>query len=140
MKKYYDLDKITPEMRKKFQEDFKKYIQKQVMYDKRQFERISKFMEKLSDKEIDIWADKFIKWENNYEIYQYDYNHVQTQSRILDAVTEYCKQNGKEIRIRKDEDFCTLGFKWKKYTFKLYQGQGAFWRIWKGKKVIFTSV
>jgi CRISPR/Cas system CSM-associated protein Csm4 (group 5 of RAMP superfamily) len=131
---------ITDEEYDKILEDFRKHIQKEVSYKNIQNERISKFISKLSQEEIESWMDKFLKWENEYEEYCCNVRHIQTDSNIFSALMNYIEQEGKTIRIHKDEDFCACGFKWNKYRFKLYQGQGAFWRIWKGRKVIFTNI
>lgn len=120
-------------------EDMKKYFQQIAEYENRQLSRITKFIEKLSQEELEKWIDKFLKWEDDYEEFQYVHRHVQTESKIFAAWMSYIEQQGKSMRIFRNEMFCTRKYKWKKYKFVLYQGQGAFWRIWKGRKVIFQN-
>jgi hypothetical protein len=138
MKNFFGKE-FTDEQWEVLKKDFAEIIKKDLVYKKRQEERISKFIEKLSQEEIESWINKFLKWEDKYEERYYD-KGIQTHSKIFGHLIDVLESKGKQIRIYRDEMFCTNGFKWNKYKFKLYQGQGAFWRIWKGKKEIFTNV
>jgi len=131
---------ITDEEYDKILKDFSKHINQQISYKMIQIERISNFIKKLSQEEIELWMDKFLKWETKYEEFQYDNRQVQTHSNIFGALMDFVESEGKSIRIYKDEMFCAAGYKWNKYRFKLYQGQGAFWRILVGRKQIFTNI
>jgi len=131
---------LTDEEWDKMIADLVERLKKEKAYNARQEERISRFIEKLSQEEIESWMDKFLKWENEYEEYCYTKRHIITNSKIFEHLIDILESQGKQIRIHRDEDFCTGGFKWNKYRFKLYQGQGAFWRIWKGRKEIFTNI
>jgi hypothetical protein len=139
MKNFFGKE-ISDEEWNSIMNDFFEVVEKENVYNHRQEDRISKFIEKLSQEEIEQWMDKFLKWEDEYEEYCYTERHVLTNSEIFSHLIDVLESKGKPIRIYRDEDFCTGGFKWNKYRFKLYQGQGAFWRIWKGRKVIFTNI
>lgn len=132
--------KITQEQMDEMLEDVKKFIQNDTNYEKHQNERFEKFIEKLSDEQIDFWMDKFLKWEKEYEDFRYLNRREQSDSHIFSNLICYLKPKGASIKINRDEMFCTYGFKWKNYKFKLYQGQGAFWKIWKKRKLIFTNI
>jgi hypothetical protein len=129
---------LTDEEFEDLREDVRIYFDNMFKHKERQLDHIEKFISKLSQEEIEKWMDKFLKWEEKYEEFRYDKRHEQATSRIFNAFTNFIKKNGKEMR-RSSEMFCTGGWKWNKYTIKLYQGQGCFWRIWKNRKVIFQT-
>jgi hypothetical protein len=137
MKSFFE--DMTSEQKEKFWDEFKKRVEKDQTFKKRQEDRISKFINKLSQEEIEQWMNKFLKWEDEYEEYRYMKHNEQANSNIFGYLINLLRYKGKEIRIYQDEDFCGGGFKWNKYRFKIYHGQGSFWRIWKGRKQIFQN-
>lgn len=97
--------------------------------------RIETYINKLEI--FDDWFPKFLKWEEKFEDYNYTVKNVQTESRIFNHLIDIFEPKAKILNLR--EDFLAKAFKYNGYTFKLYVGQGSFWRILKGKKVIFQS-
>lgn len=138
MKEFFGKE-LTDEQWDKIIDDMKIYFERQANYKRRRIDRISKFIDNLLEDQLNAWMDKFLKWEEKYEEYCYDVQHVQTTSQIFNGLTDYIKENGKEIGNTKKEMFFSGGWKWKNYTFRLYCGQGCFWRIWRKRTVIFQT-
>jgi hypothetical protein len=102
-------------------------------------ERISKMIKDLSDEELEKWMEKFLIWEEKWEDMQYHKRHVETDSLLFNSLYEFVRQNGININGRYDEDFLASADEWRGYTFKLYQGQGCFYRIERKGELIFQS-
>lgn len=131
---------LTDEQWNKIIDEMKFCFEQHTAYKRRRIDRISKFINNLPEDRIDIWMDKFLKWEKKYEEYCYDVRHVQTSSQIFNGLTDYIEQNGKLVKSTKNDSmFFAGGWKWNNYIFKVYVGQGSFWRIWKGRKMIFQT-
>lgn len=113
------------------------WMEEDQRYKDHQRKRVGNFLKKLSKKEIDRWFDKFLEWETKYEDMWYD-RGVLTSSNLFGAVIDYFENNSKILKIDQ-EDFLAQVFKWGKYTFKLYQGQGCFWRIYRKNEQIFQT-
>jgi len=124
----------------KLKELSKNFAKKQKFYDNHQEIRFGKFIDNIASDEIDNWMNKFLAWEKKYEEFRYKFRNEESESRIFNEVIKILEKKGKPIKIKETEGFCAMGFSWNKYRFKLYCGQGSFWRIWKGRKEIFTSV
>lgn len=118
----------------KMQADFAKEIE----VDAAQFDRVQKYINTIPAEQFEARFEQFLKWEEEWENFQYDHNHVMTSSRIFGKILTVLEARGTSLRNRR-EDFFSGGFKWGKYTFKLYCGQGCFWRILKGRKIIFQT-
>ncbi len=103
-----------------------------------QTERVSKYMKTLSEEELIEKFLLFLKWEEEYEEMMYK-RGIQTGSHIFHCLTKVAENEGKKLQIRNDEDFVYNKFIWKGYSFLLFVGQGSFWRIKKGKKIIFQQ-
>ena len=115
------------------------WIDEEQTYMDRQRKRVEKFLKKLTKREVDKWFDKFLAWEEKYEDKMYRQGII-TSSNIFGAVINYFENNSKIIKVGdEDEMFLSKAFKWKKYTFKLYQGQGCFWRILRKKEIRFQT-
>jgi hypothetical protein len=119
--------------------DFKEWWEKRTYDEHRGLERISKILDPLPKKELKKWVKKLLKWEEKWEDMKYDKHHVETSSTLFNCFIAYTTNNGKRIKKNTEEDFLASVHKWKGYTFKLYVGQGSFWRILKKDKVIFQS-
>lgn len=105
-----------------------------------QISRIEKHIELLSNQEKESLFLHFLKWEEKYERFLYDERHVEGESNLICRVIDVCRKNGKFINShQKDSCFLSDKFMYMGYRFELYVGQGAFWKIKKGKKVIFQS-
>ena len=59
MKNFFGKE-FTDEQWEVLKKDFAEIIKKDLVYKKRQEERISKFIEKLSQEEIESWINKFL--------------------------------------------------------------------------------
>ena len=115
------------------------WIEADQQFQDHQRKRIGKFIKGLSKGEVDKWFDKFLEWESKYENMMYN-RGVLTYSNVFGAVIDYFENNSRIIKVgEQDEMFLAKAFKWKKYTFKLYQGQGCFWRILRKGEQIFQT-
>lgn len=99
--------------------------------------RIKDKIENLSDKEVNVLFENFLKWEKKYEDYYYK-KGILTESNIFEAICDYIQKYGKESDIEYD-DFMTGSWDYKEYRFKLYIGQGSFWRIEKNDEFLFAT-
>lgn len=131
LKKHFE----NPENVKCAQEYFSGKIEKK----ERNISRIKYKIDSLSDIEIDTLFDKFVKWEVKFEEHYYTDLHIQTSSNILSSIISYIKKYGIENN-EENEDFLGGSWSFKNYKFKVYNGQGSFWRIEKDGNEIFTSM
>lgn len=138
MKQFFAKE-LTDEQWTEIIDEAKIYFEQDAAFKRRRIDHISKFIDNLPEDQIDVWMDKFLKWEEKYEEYCYDVRHIQTTSQIFAGLTDYIEEKGKEIRNTKKEIFFAGGWKWKDYTFRIYCGQGCFWRIWRKRTVIFQT-
>lgn len=141
---YEDLSKKQEEKWKKIEENFdnvnwdelrEKYAQEERIKNE-QKEKVAKYIDSLSEENIEKEFLRFLEWEDKFEERYYK-KFIHTSSSIFYNVIEALQTRGKAIKS--NEDFLSGGFKWNGYTFKLFCGQGCFWRISKGKKVIFQN-
>lgn len=100
--------------------------------------RVQRHIDSIAAEDFEKKFEDFLKWEEQWEDFQYVHRHVITSSTIFGKVIKVLEKRGTPLRNRR-EDFFAGGFKWGKYTFKLYCGQGCFWRILKGRKIIFQT-
>lgn len=61
-----------------------------------------------------------------------------TSSLLFNCFITYTEENGNRQEFPL-EDFLAGGHKWMDYTFKMYVGQGSFWRIEKNGETIFQT-
>jgi uncharacterized protein with von Willebrand factor type A (vWA) domain len=118
----------------KMKEDFARKIEVNA----NQFDRVQRYIDSIPVDQFEARFEQFLKWEEEWEEDQYVRNHCMTSSRIFGQIIKVLESRGTSLRNRR-EDFFSGGFKWGKYTFKLYCGQGCFWRILKGRKIIFQT-
>jgi len=85
---------------------------------------------------INIFMDKIFLWEHKYEEKKY-MNGVSATSNFFQIIFNVWERNGKEEVI--DEPFLTESYTWLEYTFKIYVGQGVYFRVVKNNKIIFYS-
>ena len=91
---------------------------------------------KLNDSELEILLTRFFSWEHKIEERYYD-NGIQTSSNLIDVLFDVFKTLGEEFDSF--EDFYGGGYIYRGYVFKLFVGQGSFFRVLKGKETIFQS-
>jgi hypothetical protein len=101
--------------------------------------RIREHVKKIPQDKIDEHFLKFLDWEKRYEHFQYTHNYCCTSSTIFSRLMSLIAEESSTFLDNLDEDFLADAFTWRDYTFKLYQGQGSFWRILKNNECIFTS-
>lgn len=120
-------------------QDMRDFFAKMHYDSGRGYDRMCKMLDRLSKKKVHKWMDKFLEWETKYEEYWYTERHTLTNSLLFDCLMTYTEKKGKKLNLFKDEDFLSKAHKWKGYTFKLYVGQGSFWRIMKDEERIFQT-
>ena len=122
-------------------EHMRNHFENKAKIESHQFQRIEKYFNSLNSQQLDEWIPKFLKWEEEYEEFQYTERHVITSSNIFSTVLDVLKKYGSEHDVDDyDEDFLSGVFTWGNYTFKLYCGQGCFWRIQDNDgKIIFQT-
>lgn len=103
-----------------------------------QSNRFKKYISSIPEEKLSEEFEKFLKWEYNFEEDQYTRNHCLTSSNIFSCVISYARERGKQSK-RLNEMFLSEKFTFSDYTFKLYCGQGYFWRIMKKNKQIFQT-
>jgi hypothetical protein len=100
--------------------------------------RVSLMIENLKDDELYVWMKKFFKWEEKYEELQYNMGII-TSSNIFNSLFEFIYKKGTELKNDFSEDFLSGVYEWRGYVFKIYQGQGCFFRVIKDDKYLFQS-
>lgn len=111
-------------------EEGQKYIDSIEKVESHQYQRINNFFQKLTSEQLDMWIPKFLKWEEEYEEYQYTERFTQTTSNIFSILMNILKEAGSQHDVDDyEEDFLSDVFTWGDMTFKLYCGQGCVWRI-----------
>ena len=103
-----------------------------------QIRKIGKYLESLSDKELDKIVIKFLEWEKKYENMWFK-KYINKSSLIFTFLTEYTFNHGEIVLNPKYEDFLASEHEWRGYNFKLYMGQGSVWRITKDDKILFQT-
>jgi hypothetical protein len=117
----------------------KLWFKKWNYHKERGYDRICAILDPLDKKELKEWISKFFEWEKKYEDMWYFKRHTLTTSLLFSCFVEYTEKKGKKLKSFESEDFLAHVHKWKGYTFKLYVGQGSFWRIEKDGKIIFQT-
>lgn len=106
-----------------------------------QYTRVLNYIVNLSPSLLDSEFIRFLKWEEKYEEFQYDYRHKQTSSRLFNILMNVIKENyGTEMPVLYEDDFVSDKFEAFDYVFTLFVGQGVFWRIEKDGKIIFQNI
>lgn len=124
---------------KEFMDKFEKSIIFDLKLKEKYQKKIEEIFNKLSKKEKIDLLEKFLKWEEKLEERYLNDKHVYTHSKLFPYVMEFLEQEGHPDESEEYEDFLALAFVWDVYVFKLYVGQGSFWRIFKNDEVIFQS-
>lgn len=130
LKDFFD----NPEEVAKMREHFRKI---DIVLD-HQSNRFQKYISSIPEERLSEEFEKFLKWEYNFEEDQYTRNHCLTSSNIFNCIISYARERGKQNK-RLNEMFLSEKFTFMDYTFKLYCGQGCFWRIMKKNKQIFQT-
>lgn len=120
-------------------ESMKLWFKKCNYHKERGYDRMCNILDPLDKKELKEWIIKFFEWEKKYEDMWYFKRQTLTSSLLFSCFVEYAERKGKKIKNPKYEDFLAQVHKWRGYTFKLYVGQGSFWRIEKAGKVVFQT-
>lgn len=116
-------------------EDWKKQL-KEINWDAVMLKmRMERQVEDLQIKRIipyltEYYLDKFFKWEKDFQEKQYQ-KGIDTNSRLFHILTLALIDLSKPLDV--DEDFMREHFTYLNYTFKLYNGQGNFWKIYKNE-------
>ncbi len=100
--------------------------------------RVRKHVDLLSPKDLDEWFKRFFKWEKDLEERAYK-NGVITVSNFFSALDDLVREDGVNLTNEFNEDFLSTVHVWRKYTFKLYCGQGCFTRIIRSGKQVFQT-
>jgi hypothetical protein len=119
-------------------EEFAKSIEQKKEIESAQMKRVKKFIDSIPEKDFQKWEDKYLKWEEKYQEFWYK-RFVETHSNIFLAITNIVREYGNEPKFSEDEVFLATSVEWKGYVFKLYVGQGSFWRIEKNGEIIFPK-
>ena len=93
----------------------------------------------LSDDELDVMAKKFFARETKYEEWRYTHHNEQATSVLFERVIRAIEKQADHPEEYPDDMFLDAMFMWRGYTFKLYCGQGCFWRIEQNNKTVFQS-
>lgn len=102
-----------------------------------QYNKVENYIKSIPENEIESKFLEFLKWEEKFEEKQYTINYTQTESLIMQYLMVYVEHIGKKGRTNGFFESCR--YKYMGYVFELHVGQGAFWRIRKGRKIIFQS-
>lgn len=146
LKKYYDNKVFKKELtmleklQKHLEENpysFEDWIENKNKLESQHLNRVYNRIKDLSNEELDKLFSSFLKWEEEYEEYEYTVNFCQTFSNILDAVMEVFKTYGKPLEF--DEDFFSEAYEYRGYVVKVFCGQGCFYRFFKGEEMIFQT-
>lgn len=141
-----DLNKLN----KKIDEDIENYengmdsiigsIIRQHEIQDEQIDRVATYLYSLTDEQLHSIIDKLLTWERHFEKMKMNYG-IQEESLLFEAFIGAVRNNCLIDRsiLSMEEDFLTERFYWKNYTFKLYQGQGSFWKILYNNEIIFQS-
>jgi len=105
-----------------------------------QYARVLHYICNLSPDLLDSEFLRLLKWEEKYEEFQYTHRYKQTESKLFDTIIKVIEENySTELPILRGDDFVNSKFEAFGYTFTLFVGQGAFWRIEKDNQTIFQS-
>lgn len=115
---------------------FKEKIELEKLNREKWVNHFIKRISKLNDSELEILLTRFFSWEHNIEERYYN-NGIQTSSNLIDVLFDVFKTLGEEFDSY--EDFYGGGYIYRGYVFKLFIGQGSFFRVLKGKETIFQS-
>jgi len=121
--------------------EFEKYFSDKKLIKDHQISRIKKVFD-LSYNSGNFNSDfeTFLKWEDSFEDYWYTERFTQTNSNIFENLLDFIEGKSTKLNVEDyEEDFLCNVFSWNNYLFKLYIGQGSFWRIYKSDKLIFQS-
>lgn len=113
----------------------KKYNRKMERND-RYVQKMKDLIAPMSNAEFFKFVDRICKWETVFEERYYK-RCIETTSNIFNVLFDAISQ--KEYSRPCKEDFLSRKYIYKGLTFKMYQGQGVFFRISMGKRQIFQS-
>lgn len=120
-----------------------KEVQAYLIKYNRRMERRDKYIHKMreliapmSNAEFLKFIDRICKWETVFEERYYK-RGIETTSNVFDILFEAVSQ--KEYSRPCNEMFLSEKYIYKGLTFKMYQGQGVFFRITMGKRLLFQS-
>lgn len=89
----------------------------------------------------DHQIDEFLKWEEEYEEYEYTVNHTQTVSNIFSLLIKMFETFGIQTDENLlDESFLAGKFTIDRFELKVYCGQGCFYRLFKDNNQIFQTI
>lgn len=130
-----DLNKVLENIADYFDSDAYK---QSIVVKNHQYDRINRYFDYIPDIKFDQLVDRFLLWEKKYEEMYYKRN-IETNSKIFSILMNIIQKDPDTIILDEQDDFLSISFKYKQYTFKLYSGQGCFWRILRDNEQIFQS-
>ena len=93
-------------------------------------------LNKLTDDELVSELDRFFIWEEALEDRYYK-QYIQTSSCIMNILYKVWVENGVELEL--EEDFLSSAHEYRGHIFKLYCGQGCFYRVLRNGENIHQS-
>jgi hypothetical protein len=97
---------------------------------------IIKKLSNANDAELEIILNHFFKWEEKMEDLYYA-RCIQTSSNLFDRLYDAWVKLGEPFES--DEDFFSGGSIYRGYVFKIFCGQGCFYRVEKNGEIIFQT-
>ena len=93
-------------------------------------------LNKFTDEDLAWELDLFFIWEEALEERYYK-QYIQTSSCIMNILYKVWVENGVELEL--EEDFLSSAHEYRGHIFKLYCGQGCFYRVLRDGKNIHQS-
>lgn len=121
-----DIDKWKAELKEIDWDAYKLKIQKEHEIQDAQIQRILPYL-------TEEYLDRFFVWEKMFQEKQYQ-KGIDTSSHLFFILTLALIPLKELLDI--DEDFMGDHSRYLNYTFKLYNGQGSFWKVYKNEKQI----
>lgn len=93
-------------------------------------------LSRINDVELESLLNNFFKWEESFEEKYYK-RYIQTVSNIFERLYGVWETLGDEFDS--SEDFYGSGYIYRGYVFKVFCGQGCFYRVEKDGEIIFQT-
>jgi hypothetical protein len=93
-------------------------------------------LNKFTDEDLAWELDLFFIWEEALEERYYK-QYIQTSSCIMNILYKVWVENGVDLEL--EEDFLSSAHEYRGHIFKLYCGQGCFYRVLRNGETIHQS-
>ena len=93
-------------------------------------------LNKFTDQDLAWELDLFFIWEEALEERYYK-QYIQTSSCIMNILYKVWVENGVDLEL--EEDFLSSAHEYRGHIFKLYCGQGCFYRVLRNGETIHQS-